>query len=286
MKRLYEGDAKLTIVDSLLSEYAAMGFEYGYAVARPDALVLWEGQFGDFANGAQTVIDEYISSGEAKWGQKSSVVLLLPHGYEGQGPDHSSARVERYLQLCAQDNMTVAMPSTPASYFHLLRWQMHGPRTRPLVIFTPKSLLRAKQATSHRADFTSGSFRAVIGDERVNPAEVKKVLLCAGKVYYDLAAEREKRGAWDTAIVRLERFYPVAQTLLPAALAPFPNAELRWVQEEPANQGAWSFLADVYGEILDRPLRRVSRPTSSSPAVGSHHRHEVEQAALIEAAFA
>lgn len=286
LKRMYEGDSRLFVYDSLLSEYAAMGYEYGYAVARPDALVMWEGQFGDFANGAQTVIDEYISSGEQKWGQKSSVVLLLPHGYEGQGPDHSSARVERYLQLCAQDNMTVAMPSTPASYFHLLRWQVRGPRTRPLVIFTPKSLLRAKAATSKTADFTSGSFRAVLGDDRVNPSDVKKVLLCAGKVYYELAAEREKRGAWDTAIVRLERFYPVAQTLLPAALAPFPNAELRWVQEEPANQGAWSFLADVYGEILDRPLRRISRPTSSSPAVGSHHRHEVEQAALIEAAFA
>lgn len=286
LKRCYEGSAKLSIYDSLLSEYAAMGFEYGYAVARPDALVMWEGQFGDFANGAQTVIDEYISSGEQKWGQRSSVVLLLPHGYEGQGPDHSSARVERYLQLCAQDNMTVAMPSTPASYFHLLRWQVHGPRTRPLVVFTPKSLLRAKAASSKLSDFTSGSFRAVIGDDHVNPADVKKVLLCAGKVYYELVAEREKRGAWDTAIIRLERFYPVAQTLLPEALAPFPNAELRWVQEEPANQGAWSFLQDVYSEIIDKKWFRVSRPTSSSPAVGSHHRHEVEQAALIEAAFA
>lgn len=286
LKRCYENGSHLYVYDSLLSEYAAMGFEYGYSVARPEALTLWEGQFGDFANGAQTVIDEYISSGEQKWGQKSSVVLLLPHGYEGQGPDHSSARVERYLQLCAQDNMTVAMPSTPASYFHLLRWQVRGPRTRPLVIFTPKSLLRAKAATSKTSDFTSGSFRAVIGDDRVNPGEVKKVLLCAGKVYYDLAAEREKRGAWDTAIVRIERFYPVAQALLPEALAPFPNAELRWVQEEPANQGAWAFLADVYAEILDKKLTRVSRPTSSSPAVGSHHRHEVEQAALIEAAFA
>ncbi len=286
LKRCYQQGSRLFVYDSLLSEYAAMGYEYGYSVARPDALTMWEGQFGDFANGAQTIIDEYISSGEQKWGQKSSVVLLLPHGYEGQGPDHSSARVERYLQLCAQDNMTVAMPSTPASYFHLLRWQIHGPRTRPLIIFTPKSLLRSKAAASKTSDFTSGSFRAVIGDDRVDPAKVKKVLLCAGKVYYDLAAEREKRGAWDTAIIRLERFYPVAQALLPAALAPFPKAELRWVQEEPANQGAWTFLADVYGEILDRPLRRVSRPTSSSPAVGSHHRHDVEQAALVEAAFA
>ncbi len=285
LKRCYEQGSRLFVYDSLLSEYAAMGYEYGYSVARPDALTLWEGQFGDFANGAQTVIDEYIAAGEQKWGQKSSVVLLLPHGYEGQGPDHSSARVERYLQLCAQDNMTVAMPSTPASYFHLLRWQIHGPRTRPLIVFTPKSLLRAKAATSKTEDFTSGSFRAVIGDDLVNPGDVRKVLLCAGKVYYELAAEREKRGAWDTAIVRLERFYPVAQALLPEALAKFPNAELRWVQEEPANQGAWSFLADVYAEILDRKLRRVSRPTSSSPAVGSHHRHEVEQAALLEAAF-
>ena len=286
LKQCYRDGAKLYVYDSLLSEYAAMGFEYGYSVARPDALTMWEGQFGDFANGAQTIIDEYISSGEQKWGQRSSVTLLLPHGYEGQGPDHSSARIERYLQLCAQDNMTVAIPSTPASFFHLLRWQVYGALHRPLVVFTPKSLLRAKQAVSRKEEFTSGYFRAVIPDESVDPAKVSTVLVCSGKVYYDLVAKRDAAERHDVAIVRLERPYPLPRTSLPAAVNAYPNAKLRWVQEEPANQGAWSFVAMNLAEVVGRPFEPITRPASSSPAVGAHHRHDEEQKDLVERAFA
>ena len=288
LKQLYaEGGGKLYVYDSPLSEFAAMGFEYGYSVARPDALVLWEAQFGDFVNGAQTIVDEFLSAGEQKWGQRSSLVLLLPHGYEGQGPDHSSARIERFLQLCAQDNMTVAMPSTPASYFHLLRWQVHSELLRPLVIFTPKSMLRSKVAASAKADFTGGTFRAIITDDTVDPAAVRRVLLCSGKVYYDLDAERTARGVTDTAIIRLERLYPLPVKTLPAALATYPGIEdVRWVQEEPANQGAWPFMALNLPEVIGRPLSRVSRDASSSPAVGSHQRHDAQQRAIVEHAFA
>ncbi len=288
LKQLYvEGGGKLYVYDSPLSEFAAMGFEYGYSVARPDALVLWEAQFGDFVNGAQTIVDEFISAGEQKWGQRSSLVLLLPHGYEGQGPDHSSARIERFLQLCAQDNMTVAMPSTPASYFHLLRWQVHSELLRPLVIFTPKSMLRSKVAASAKADFTTGHFRAIITDDKVDPAAVRRVLLCSGKVYYDLDAERTARGVTDTAIIRVERLYPLPVKTLPAALATYPGIEdVRWVQEEPANQGAWPFMALNLPEVIGRPLSRSSRDASSSPAVGSHQRHDAQQRAIVEHAFA
>ena len=276
------------IYDSLLSEYAAMGFEYGYSVARPDALVLWEAQFGDFADGAQTIIDEFITSGEQKWGQNSGVVLLLPHGHEGQGPDHSSARVERYLQMCAQDNMTVAMPSTPASYFHLLRWQAMAPHHKPLVVFTPKSMLRLKAAGSAREDFTTGTFRPVITDTTVEASGVRRILLCTGKVTYDLLAERERSGRTDVAIVRLERLAPLPVEELVTALAAFPrDAELVFVQEEPANQGAWPFVALNLPEHLDdRVLRRISRTASSSPAVGTHKVHEREQAEIVARAFA
>ena len=286
LKTCYEGDAKLDVYDSLLSEYAAMGFEYGYSVIRPEALTIWEAQFGDFANGAQTIIDEYITPGEQKWAQKSSLVLLLPHGYEGQGPDHSSARVERFLQQCAQDNITVAMPTTPASFFHLLRWQVKSKLTRPLVVFTPKSLLRAKYATSKVSDFTDGTFRAIISDSTVNPDEVKTVLLCSGKVYYDLVAEREKLGRKDVAIVRLERLYPLPAITLPPELARYQNlTSVRWVQEEPANQGAWSFMAMNLPALINHQITGVSRPASSSPAVGSHQRSELEQQALVSQAF-
>ncbi|MDO9484458.1 MAG: multifunctional oxoglutarate decarboxylase/oxoglutarate dehydrogenase thiamine pyrophosphate-binding subunit/dihydrolipoyllysine-residue succinyltransferase subunit, partial [Actinomycetota bacterium] len=243
-------------------------------------------QFGDFVNGAQTIIDEFISSGEQKWGQKSSLTLLLPHGFEGQGPDHSSARIERFLQMCAQDNMTVAMPTTPASYFHLLRWKVASELTRPLVVFTPKSLLRAKHAVSSKADFLNGHFRAVIGDDKANRPEVKTVLLCSGKVYYDLVAHREKIGATDVAIVRLERLYPLPRKTLPLALEGMEGADLRWVQEEPANQGAWSFMNLNLPAMLNRTIAGITRPASSSPAVGTHARHELEQRTLIEQAFA
>ncbi|NSC23880.1 multifunctional oxoglutarate decarboxylase/oxoglutarate dehydrogenase thiamine pyrophosphate-binding subunit/dihydrolipoyllysine-residue succinyltransferase subunit [Streptomyces albus subsp. chlorinus] len=299
---LSEDQARFNVYDSLLSEYAAMGFEYGYSLARPEALVMWEAQFGDFANGAQTVIDEFISSAEQKWAQTSGVTLLLPHGYEGQGPDHSSARIERFLQLCAQNSMTVAMPSLPSNYFHLLRWQVHNPHHKPLVVFTPKSMLRMKAAASRTEEFTTGGFRPVIGDTlvdsgQVDPAGVRKVVFCSGKVYYDLDAERTKRGAKDTAIIRLERLYPLPGKEIQAEMARFTNAEKYvWAQEEPANQGAWPFIALNLVDHLDliigsEPvpnadrLRRVSRPSSSSPAVGSGKRHAEEQAKLIQDVF-
>jgi 2-oxoglutarate dehydrogenase E1 component len=286
LKQCYRDGAKLYVYDSLLSEYAAMGFEYGYSVARPDALVMWEAQFGDFVDGAQTIVDEFISSGEQKWGQRSSLTLLLPHGYEGQGPDHSSARPERFLQMCAQDNMIVAMPSTPASYFHMLRLQANAKIVRPLVVFTPKSLLRSKAAVSNKAEFTSGHFHPMINDPRFEGPHIRKVLMCSGKVYYDLAAYREKHGITDVAILRFERLYPLPFRTLPPALENYPNAELTWVQEEPANQGAWSFIAMNLPEVVNRPVSGVSRPASSSPAVGTHQRHEQEQRAVVEQAFA
>ncbi|MFD7966037.1 multifunctional oxoglutarate decarboxylase/oxoglutarate dehydrogenase thiamine pyrophosphate-binding subunit/dihydrolipoyllysine-residue succinyltransferase subunit [Streptomyces zaomyceticus] len=293
---LTEEQAHYNVYDSLLSEYAAMGFEYGYSLERPDALVVWEAQFGDFVNGAQTVVDEFISSAEQKWGQTSGVTLLLPHGYEGQGPDHSSARPERFLQMCAQDNMTVAMPTLPSNYFHLLRWQVHNPHHKPLIVFTPKSMLRLKAAASKVEEFTTGGFRPVIGDVTANPADVRKVVFCAGKVYYDLEAERQKRGDTETAIIRLERLYPLPGAELQAEIAKYPNAaKYIWAQEEPANQGAWPFIALNLIDHLDlavgadipagERLRRISRPHSSSPAVGSAKRHQAEQQQLVNEVF-
>jgi len=277
--------AKFHIYDSLLSEYAAVGFEYGYSVARPDALVCWEAQFGDFVNGAQTILDEFISSGEQKWGQQSGVVLLLPHGFEGQGPDHSSARVERFLSLCAQDNMTVAMPSTPASYFHLLRWQALSSVIKPLVVFTPKSMLRLKTAVSSTADFTSGSFAPVLPDPALgDPAAVRRVVLCSGKIYYDLAERRAASGATHTALIRLERLYPLPAEQIASELAKYPDtAEVLWVQEEPANMGAWPFIALHLPAHIGRGIGLVSRPESSAPASGKAKAHAVEQAAIVDA---
>ena len=288
LKRFDQGTTKLYVYDSLLSEFAAVGFEYGYPVARPEALVCWEAQFGDFANGAQSIVDEFISSGEQKWGQKSSVVLLLPHGYEGQGPDHSSARIERFLGLCAQDNMTVAHPSTPANYFHLLRWQALSGRRKPLVVFTPKSMLRLKAAASRVDDFTGGAFQPVIRDTgQPDPATVRRVLLCSGKVWYDLAAHRAASGDTGTAVLRLERLYPLPIEELKAGLAAYPSAnEVIWVQEEPANMGAWPWLALKLPAHLGRPVTRVSQAASSAPAVGSATMHAAEHRAIIEAAFA
>ena len=283
--------ARFWVYDSLLSEFAAMGFEYGYSVERPDALVLWEAQFGDFVNGAATIIDEFISSSEQKWGQNSSVVLLLPHGYEGQGPDHSSARIERFLQMCAENNMTVAYPSTPASYFHLLRRQAYHRPRRPLIVFTPKSMLRLKAAASNPEDFTEGTFRPVMPDHAQPKGDkVTRVILAAGKVVHDLEAERSKRKDEETAILRLERFYPLPGEELATELAKYPDAEVVLVQEEPANMGAWPFLAlnlpaDLaqYGET--RQLSVVARPASASPAAGTAKKHAIEQAELVRAAF-
>ncbi|WP_248958028.1 multifunctional oxoglutarate decarboxylase/oxoglutarate dehydrogenase thiamine pyrophosphate-binding subunit/dihydrolipoyllysine-residue succinyltransferase subunit [Sphaerisporangium perillae] len=286
LKSFNQGTTKFYVYDSLLSEFAAMGFEYGYSVVRPDALVAWEAQFGDFANGAQSIIDEFISSGEQKWGQRSSIVLLLPHGYEGQGPDHSSARIERFLQICAQDNMTVAQPSTPANYFHLLRWQVLSNRHRPLVVFTPKSLLRLKAAASASAEFTSGAFRPVIGDSTVTPSNVRRVVLCSGRVYYDLAGARDKQERGDVAIVRLERLYPFPAEELRTELSRYgADTELVWAQDEPINMGPWPYLALKFTEdpgLLDgRRLRRVSRPANSSPATGSHASHDAELEQIV-----
>lgn len=288
---LGEGQARFWVYDSLLSEYAAMGFEYGYSVERPDALVLWEAQFGDFANGAQTIIDEFISSSEQKWGQRSSVVLLLPHGYEGQGPDHSSARIERFLAMCAEDNMTVAYPSTPASYFHLLRRQAYARPRRPLVVFTPKSMLRLKAAASAVEDFTTGTFRPVLPDPaQLDANAVTRVLLASGKVVYDLEAAREKAGDQATAIVRVEQLAPLPAHDIAHELRKYPNADVFWVQDEPRNQGAWPFMALNLPQALvqfgeTRQLQVVSRRPSASPATGSSKKHQSEQHELVEAAF-
>jgi multifunctional 2-oxoglutarate metabolism enzyme len=277
------------VVDSLLSEYAAMGFEYGYSVVRDEALVLWEGQFGDFANGAQTIIDEFISSALQKWGERSSVVLLLPHGYEGQGPDHSSARIERFLALCAEKNMTVAQPSTPASYFHLLRFHAANPKRRPMVVFTPKSMLRLKAAASSINDFTSGTFLPVIGDHEVQNAT--RLIYCSGKIYHDLVAERARLNDSSTAIVRVERLYPLPVAQMEVEAKKHPNANLLWVQDEPANQGPWPHIAlsttqAIGGTAIDdRVLRRISRRAAASPATGNHHLHEDEAKALLVEAF-
>ncbi|GAA1734272.1 multifunctional oxoglutarate decarboxylase/oxoglutarate dehydrogenase thiamine pyrophosphate-binding subunit/dihydrolipoyllysine-residue succinyltransferase subunit [Luedemannella helvata] len=286
------GGGRFFVHDSLLSEFAVLGFEYGYSVENVDALVLWEAQFGDFANGAQSIVDEFISSGEAKWGQRSSVVMLLPHGHEGQGPDHTSGRPERYLQLCADDNMRVAIPTTPANYFHLLRRQALSPKKKPLIVFTPKSLLRHRLCVSPVADFTTGGFQPVLddpgfGDFTPDPAKVERVLLCSGKVFYDLLQARGERGITDTAIVRLEQLYPLPVEEIKAVLRRYGNAkDIVWVQEEPANQGGWSFIALNLLEHLDGiPLRRVSRPAAAAPAGGSAKTHDAEQAALIEAAL-
>jgi multifunctional 2-oxoglutarate metabolism enzyme len=290
LRRFNGPNAKFYIYDSLLSEYAAVGFEYGYSVARPDALVCWEAQFGDFINGAQTIVDEFISSGEQKWGQRSGVVLLLPHGYEGQGPDHSSARLERFLSLCAQDNMTVAAPSTPASYFHLLRWQALSGRVKPLIVFTPKSMLRLKTATSAVADFTSGSFQPVLSDPALaagaNPAAVRRVILCAGKIYYDLAAQRAKEGLDDVALVRVERLYPLPAAEIAAELSRYPaTAQVAWTQEEPANMGAWPSMGLALPQVIRRPVLPVTLPPSSAPAAGSAKAHAQEHGGLVTAAL-
>ncbi|MGH3789790.1 MAG: multifunctional oxoglutarate decarboxylase/oxoglutarate dehydrogenase thiamine pyrophosphate-binding subunit/dihydrolipoyllysine-residue succinyltransferase subunit [Pseudonocardiaceae bacterium] len=290
LMNLAPDQAKFMAYDSALSEFAALGFEYGYSVANPDALVLWEAQFGDFINGAQPVIDEFISSGEAKWGQRSDVVLLLPHGHEGQGPDHTSGRIERFLQLCAEGSMTVAQPSTPANYFHLLRRHALDGVHRPLVVFTPKSMLRLKAAVSPVEDFTSGRFASVLDDPMVaDPSTVRRVLLCSGKISYELNVARQQRGVEDIAIVRIEQLYPVPQRRLAAALDRYPQAtDVRWVQEEPANQGAWPFYGLSLPELMPQrlsTLRRISRRAMAAPSAGSAKVHEVEQHELIAAAL-
>jgi 2-oxoglutarate dehydrogenase E1 component len=284
LRDLISSENQFFIFDSLLSEYAALGFEYGYSVERPEALTIWEAQFGDFVNGAQTIIDEFISSSLQKWGERSGVVMLLPHGYEGQGPDHSSARIERFLSLAAEQNMTIAQPSSPAQYFHLLRWHMKNSARRPMIIFEPKSMLRLKAAASGLNDFTTGYFRPVMSDPTVTNAT--RVIFCSGKIYYDLIAQREKLGESSTAIIRVELLYPLPVTQIVDEANKHPNANLLWVQDEPANQGAYPYIAlRTQAALGERTLRRVSRRATASPATGSHHLHEEEQHALIMEAF-
>ena len=284
LMNLSDNQGRFYIYDSLLSEYAAMAYEYGYTVGNPDALVLWEAQFGDFANGAQTVIDEFISSSEQKWGQNSGLVLLLPHGYEGQGPDHSSARIERYLQLAAEGNMTIARPSTPASYFHLLRRQAYAQPQRPLIVFTPKAMLRLRGATSSVDDFTTGTFEPVLDDMSIE-GQSRRVLLHSGKIHYDLLAEREKRGLSGVALVRMEQYYPFPEDQLRAIVDRHQGAELVWVQDEPENQGAWPFIALEMRRLGLDGVRVVSRPASASPATGSSSRSAEEHTAVMDGAF-
>jgi 2-oxoglutarate dehydrogenase E1 component len=284
LANLADNQGRFYIYDSLLSEYAAMAYEYGYTVGNPEALVLWEAQFGDFANGAQTVIDEFISSSEQKWGQNSGLVLLLPHGYEGQGPDHSSARIERYLQMAAEGNMTIARPSTPASYFHLLRRQAYAQPQRPLIVFTPKAMLRLRGATSNVDDFTTGTFEPVLDDHSVD-GKTRRVLLHSGKIHYDLLAERDKRAVSGVALVRLEQYYPFPESQLRAIVAHHQGAELVWVQDEPENQGAWPFIALEMRRLGLDAVRVVSRPASASPASGSSARSAEEHIAVMYGAF-
>ena len=267
------------VLSLLLSEEAALGFEYGYSVADPTGLTMWEAQFGDFVNGAQIQIDQFLAAGEAKWQQQSSVVLLLPHGYDGQGPEHSSARLERFLQLCAENNMRVAMPSCAASYHHLLRAQAVDPNRKPLIVMTTKSLLRQKMAGSSLADLAEHVFRAVLDDESVNkPKDVRRVVVCSGKVYYDLAAARGDDRS--IALVRCELLYPWPESMLAALQQRYPNASFVWCQEEPANMGAWQFVRDLFawdGASTRRP--------AASPATGSLQRHKAEQQAVVDSAL-
>ncbi|CAN5139493.1 multifunctional oxoglutarate decarboxylase/oxoglutarate dehydrogenase thiamine pyrophosphate-binding subunit/dihydrolipoyllysine-residue succinyltransferase subunit [soil metagenome] len=285
---------KFLVYDSALSEFAAVGFEYGYSVGNPDALVLWEAQFGDFVNGAQSIIDEFISSGEAKWGQLSDVVLLLPHGHEGQGPDHTSGRIERFLQLCAEGSMTVAQPSTPANYFHLLRRHALDGIHRPLIVFTPKSMLRNKAAVSDIKEFTEAKFKSVIEEPAYTEGDgdrskVERILLCSGKLYYDIAARKAKDKTDKVAIVRIEQLYPLPPRRLAKILDQYPNAkEFYWVQEEPANQGAWPTFGLALPEMLPEKLtgiKRVSRRAMSAPSSGSSKVHAVEQQEILDEAF-
>jgi 2-oxoglutarate dehydrogenase E1 component len=280
--------AAYEVHNSPLSELAAVAFEYGYSVVTPRALVLWEAQFGDFVNGAQVIIDQFIAAGRAKWGQESRLVLLLPHGYEGQGPEHSSARLERFLQLCAEHNLRVANCTTPAQYFHLLRYQALQEAKRPLIVMTPKSLLRHPRAVSSVADFTEGSFRRVLDDDGADPARAKRIVLCTGKIYYDLLAAREKRKVDDVALVRAELLYPFPADELRAVFARYgPDSELVWVQEEPRNMGAWRHMAPRLEALLDgRRVRYVGRPERASPAEGFANSHEEEQQRIAQDALA
>jgi 2-oxoglutarate dehydrogenase E1 component len=290
LQNIAEGQAKFNVIDSVLSEEAVLGFEYGYSTAEPNTFVAWEAQFGDFVNGAQVVIDQFISSGEVKWGRVSGLTMLLPHGYEGQGPEHSSARIERFLQLCADHNMQVVQPTTPAQVFHLLRRQMIRLFRKPLIVFTPKSLLRHKEAVSDLSELAKGSFQPVIGetDEAIDAKKVKRVVACSGRVYYDLLAHRREAKANDVAIIRIEQLYPFAHKQFEAEMKKYDNAtEVVWVQDEPQNQGPWFYIEHHLKEGMKegQKLAYSGRPASASPAVGYYAKHYEQQKALIEGAF-
>jgi len=287
LEHVSDKQAPFTVIDSVLSEEAVLGFEYGYSTAEPNTLVIWEAQFGDFVNGAQVVIDQFISSGEVKWGRVSGLTLMLPHGYEGQGPEHSSARPERFLQLCADNNMQVCQPTTPAQIYHLLRRQMIRLFRKPLVILTPKSLLRHKEAVSDLSDLARGSFHTVLGETaELDPKKVKRVIACSGKVYYELRNARGERD--DVAIIRIEQLYPFPHKAFSAELKKYPNVtEVVWCQDEPQNQGYWFQIQHNLLENLDenQKLSYAGRPASASPAVGYYAKHNEQQKALIQAAF-
>ena len=289
LQNVADGQAPFVVIDSILSEEAVMGFEYGYASNDPSTLVIWEGQFGDFANGAQVVIDQFIASGEVKWGRVNGLVLMLPHGYEGQGPEHSSARLERFMQLCADTNMQVVQPTTASQIFHVLRRQMIRNLRKPLIIMTPKSLLRAKDAASPLSEFTKGTFQTVIPENKALDAKkVKRVVACSGKVYYDLVKKREEKGADDVAILRVEQLYPFPHKAFSTELKKYPNAtDVVWCQDEPQNQGAWFFVQHyIHENMLDgQKLGYSGRAASASPAVGYSHLHQEQQKALVEGAF-
>lgn len=285
LSHLSEKQAQINLVDSLLSEEAVLAFEYGYATAEPNFLVIWEAQFGDFANGAQVVIDQFISSGEQKWGRLCGLVMLLPHGYEGQGPEHSSARLERYLQLCAQDNMQVCVPTTPAQIFHLLRRQMLRPYRKPLIVMSPKSVLRHPLAISTLEELTKGEFQLIIPEvDDIAPAKVKRIIFCTGKIYYELLAQRRSSQLNNIAIIRIEQLYPFSREGCQKIFATYSNAkEAIWCQEEPQNQGAWMSIYPYLSTLLGRgqTLHYIGRPASASPAVGYHSVHEKEQEELV-----
>ena len=290
LQHVAENQAPFVVIDSILSEEAVLGFEYGYASNDPNSLVIWEAQFGDFANGAQVVIDQFIASGEVKWGRVNGLTVMLPHGYEGQGPEHSSARLERFMQLAADTNMQIVQPTTASQIFHVLRRQMVRDLRKPLIIFTPKSLLRNKDATSPVSEFTKGSFQTIIPENKALKADkVKRVLVCSGKVYYDLVKKREELGADDVAILRAEQLYPFPHKAFAAELKKYPNAtELVWTQDEPKNQGAWFFVQHYIHENMSsgQKLGYSGRAASASPAVGYSHLHQEQQKALVEGAFA
>jgi 2-oxoglutarate dehydrogenase E1 component len=289
LRHLSPDQAKIQILDSPLSEIGVLGFEYGYSLDTPDGLTIWEAQFGDFCNVAQVILDQFISSGEDKWRRLSGLVMLLPHGFEGQGPEHSSARLERFLTMAAEDNLQVVNLTTPAQLFHCLRRQVLRPWRKPLVVMSPKSLLRHPEVTSSLEELAGGSFRRILPDASdADPKSIEKVILTSGKVYYELAAARREREIGDVAILRLEQYYPLSRETVLAALEPYERAaDLVWVQEEPANMGAWGFIRLHLEPKLEKKwtLAAVTRPVSASPATGSASAHKQEQKLLIDEAF-